>query len=363
MTTSDAPAVPTTPATPEAATGSPPVVPELLPRVSPAIMASARASGFFASRWLARIFTFGEIVISQDFRLYGLDSPVIAVYAPEIGPALAESAVGVPVNWALRPHDGLRMHWWPDGPGKWLRGIHPEVCAGFVERAWADPVGVSAILAIFRPECDADLAALERDGALEWSGVCLVQNVDALLMTSPWGVTISHVSAARAISVDFNSIPLRPGSRIVRRLALDEEPDEREVIETEQRLVPRGWRGAAMTPAPATVGLGSVGAPQIADNAVDTSKRQDVNSSTHSPTWPSGGSGVVKSVEYSVSVSISENYQGSWWFDIPSLATFSATEAYGVANVVQSTSQAKAWATTSLNVPVPTAVLGTFYYW
>jgi hypothetical protein len=72
---------------------------------------------------------------------------------------------------------------------------------------------------------------------------------------------------------------------------------------------------------------------------------------------------VVKSVEYSVSVSIGENYMGSWWADLPGSVTFDSAQAYGMVPVKQDTSSAKAWATTTLNIPLPTAIQGTFYYW
>lgn len=337
---------------------------EGIQRLSVANIAAMRSS--FLSRWVAKIATYGEVLLDEALEPFGARSPAVMIVPPEIGPGLAESAIGCPVNWAWRPQDKLRTHWQPNGPGKFLTGFHHEIYSGVVERAWADERGVNAVLGIFRPDCHDDLDALERNDALAFSGICLVQRADFTLSTSPWRITVARIVSARAISCDFNSLPLLKGSHIVRRLALDEDPDERESIETEHRLIPASWRGATMTPAPetdTTIGGGTVGGTAIGSNQVSTTHRQDVNSATHSQAWPADLTNAVKSREYSVSVSIEEDYLGQWWVDVPAIASFSTTQAYGLLPVVQGTSNAKAWISTTLPTASTPNVVAEFFYW
>lgn len=254
----------TTPADPTTT----PETPEPIPRVSPVAMASMRAAGMFTTRWLARLFTFGEAIMPGNKKPFGGNAHAIFMSGPELGPELAASAIGAPVNYAVRAEDNWRCHWRPEGA--MLRGLHPEVLGGFIENAWTDAYGVMGVVAIFAERVNADLSALERDGDLGFAAVCLVQDTTAEVEVTPWGLLVGHVKSARAISLDFNSLAISPGSRILRRLAPDEDPSEQTVIPPDPRAVPLppGARRRSLVTSTIDSGGGSVGTPAITPNAV-----------------------------------------------------------------------------------------------
>lgn len=315
-------------------------------------------------RYLARVHCFGEFVMPEDRRTFGIEASVIVRTTPAVGLELAESARGIPLNLARR-RDGVLCHWTPDGPTAQLHGVHPEIHSGFVGRAWPDRFGVMAELLVFRGTIIPDLDIAELTGELWSCGLCLSftaleQEISRVRFT---GHRVADVRRARSYALDFSGLPISRGCRLLRHLDRDEAVLEEEGPPPDHRYVMANEQPTAAVALAANVVPGTVETNQLGDNSATSAKRQNVNSATHSPTWPSGAGGVTKSVEYSVSVSIGESYMGSWWADLPGSVTFDAAQAYGMVPVKQDTSNAKAWATTTLNIPTPTAIQGTFYYW
>jgi hypothetical protein len=98
-----------------------------------------------------------------------------------------------------------------------------------------------------------------------------VKRCTATFSRTPWNTIIADVTSARGISLDFSSHPLSLGSRVVRRLGLDEEVDKSAALPPPVPLrVPPGWRGAPMAIGEARddISPGAIGTPQIDPGAV-----------------------------------------------------------------------------------------------
>jgi hypothetical protein len=255
-------------------------------------------------RYLARIFVFGEALFPEERGHYGTGSSVIVRTRPELGPEMASSAIGVPLNLARRP-DGVLCHWTPFGPGVLLHGVHQETNAGWVANAWPDRFGLMAELLVFRHDIIPDLDIAESSGELWSVGLCLLHTaLDADI--TPIRFTGHHyadVRAARSFAVDIVGLPLSRGCRLLRRLEDGEEVREDEGPEPDARyiLAPPAPAGLAVADAvPVDLALGSVGNPQLGTGAVGTGnlqgqavtpqKRSLLTQVTgSSPSIPSGG--------------------------------------------------------------------------
>jgi len=237
---------------------------EFLNRPAPEPIAGARK--VCLSRWVARIYRWNEnLWPGADF---GHADPVLVRMLASVGPELAETAIGIPVNYALRDPDLVRVHYTPDdGP---VRPTYPEVYAGIVESCRADETGLLATLLISRYEAHADLALLERTNALGHAGLCLCWSpVVARTGRTPWGATVVDVERANAFAVGFTAHPHIAGCRVLRRLALDEELTEQDAIPPEPLVVPSTWRaGESGHTTPALVTSGAIATGKIAVNAV-----------------------------------------------------------------------------------------------
>jgi hypothetical protein len=314
-------------------------------RPSPTHLAALRS--FALSKWLACIHAYGEVRWESEFRVFDTDAPCVTRTTPAVGPPLAASCPGVPISYQTRP-DGLRCGSHPDDQRNPYCDPH---VAGFIESAWATDHGVYASLLVLREDVHKDLMALDAAGQLEAARLCLSHSATAIPTATGWGLKTFTITSATANSLSFSSLAHTPGTHCLRRLEMSESPSSDDLRPTARLHVPSSF---APTAAP-VVG-------EIEPGAVTTERRQNVNSATHAPTWPSG-IGTIKSVEYSVSVAIGENYIGVWFADLPSIVSHSSSVVYGMVPVVQNTSNAKAWASTTQDIGFPTAVAGTFYYW
>jgi len=218
------------------------------------------------SRWLARLYRWNESLWpGADF---GFRDPVIVRVPAAVGPELAASCVGAPLNYALRDPDLVRVHYIPDdGP---VRPTYTATFSGLVETCRADDVGLLATLLVSRPEAHFDLEMLERAGALGHSGLCLVWEVLASRAgRTPWGATVIDVERAAGVAVGFTAHPHIPGCRVLRRLALDEELTEQDAIPPAPLIVPANWRADGSSNAtPALIPSGAIATGKIAINAV-----------------------------------------------------------------------------------------------
>jgi hypothetical protein len=271
----------------------PPETDHEIPRWPPQLIAKLRSTpGTVASRWLARLFTWGETMHTTG--AFGVDdAPVIVRVGSECGPGLAATCVGIPVNRALRPEDHVRCHLVDDG--KNLRGFHPEMLVGVVEDAWPDEYGIMGTLLLFNGPGHEDLATLEAGDALWCAQFCLVKNTTATLWQTPWQTFIADATSARGISLDFSSHPLALGSRVLRRLALDEDPDKNAAPPPVPLRVPPGWHGVPMKAPEAhgDIAPGAISTGKVATNAITQSGAASYSAYTENSTTPSDVTGAT----------------------------------------------------------------------
>jgi hypothetical protein len=124
---------------------------------------------------------------------------------------------------------------------------------------------------------------------------------------TPWQRAAVEIFEAHAFGVEFTSLSHDRGARVLRRLDVDEEPDERDVLPPDTRLIPPRWSGLSAEDASvetADIAPGSITTPTIAANATSlaasavagagfntgSSTYQDVTGATVSPTISSSGS-------------------------------------------------------------------------
>jgi hypothetical protein len=237
-------------------------------RLSPEQIAMLRSH--VPRRYLARVHVFGECVMPEERRPLEIAAPLIVRTTPAVGPELAATAVGIPINLARRPRDGVLTHWMPDGPTRQLHGIHPEIHVGYVGRAWPDRFGVMAELLVFREDIIPDLDIAELTGELWSCGLCLSFTTleQAMSRVRFTGHHVADIRRARSYALDFAGLPLLRGCRLLRQVDRDEAvleeegppPDHRYVLTNEQ---------ATAAPAPdGAVVPGTVGTPELDTDAV-----------------------------------------------------------------------------------------------
>ena len=189
-------------------------------------------------RWLARLVRFGEQVWCEHAAPFGSPGPSIVEILPEAGPSLAESAVGVCVNFAQRPSDGMRGGSGSGGEPV-LKTLDLRVACGYIERAWVDPWGVVGVVGLWLESVHEDLRRLEHLDALAAAQICLAFTADFRFSRGPWQLPVFRVVGGRAFSATFTSLTHALGSRVVRPLALDEEPAEDEIVPADMHALPR----------------------------------------------------------------------------------------------------------------------------
>jgi hypothetical protein len=140
-----------------------------------------------------------------------------------------------------------------------------RVTCGFVERTWVDRFGVVGVIALWSEPVHEDLRRLEACDALAAAQLCLCFTADFRLARGPWQLPIVDVVGGRAFSLEFTALTHAPGSRVVRSLARDEEPDEAEIIPSDTRVLPPRWSGL-----PAEEPDGAVTTADLTGGAVTT---------------------------------------------------------------------------------------------
>jgi hypothetical protein len=156
-------------------------------------------------------------------------------------------------------------------------------------------------LLILNESAHADLADLDRDGALAHAQCCLCHSAENVFSMTPWGVQVADVVSSTAFALELTSLSHTKGARILRRLELNEEPRPTDSAPPERALIPSSWRAPCDAPAVAgDLGSGSVQNPQLGTGAVGTGnlqgqavtpqKRSLLTQVTgSSPSIPSGG--------------------------------------------------------------------------
>ncbi len=219
------------------------------------------------SRWVARIYRWNESLWPGE--PLGFTDPIFVRVPAAVGPELAASCVGIPVNYALRQGDYVRVHYTPDdGP---VMATYPETFAGVVESCTADEEGLLATLLVSRWEAHQDLCFLERAGALEHAGLCLTHNIRShQIGRTPWGAVVVDVERTVGGAVGFTAHPHIGGCRVLRRLGLDEALTEADAIPPEPVVVPSHWRATESgngSPSPITA-ASAIATGKIAVSAV-----------------------------------------------------------------------------------------------
>jgi hypothetical protein len=200
------------------------------------------------SRWAARVFSFGELRFEPDHHVLGLDTPAIVRSSPSVGPALAASCVGRPVNsMFIREHD-MRGGWTQASAPP---GVDPDrySVVGFLDAASADAHGIVASFFVLSADLHDDLVMLDKLGQLDAAGCCLSSAVtSATVRRTGWGLPVVDVLDAEARSLSLTSLSHDPGGHVIRRLAEDEPLGARDFVPPAREWAPRAWPSAEAAP-------------------------------------------------------------------------------------------------------------------